>query len=326
MTKRFLMLIASIAALVVVYFFVQSFKQLESDSTKITPSIMNTNGVLHIVALEDVLSGGPEKDEIPPLDNPQFIPISEASQTYADEDRGIAFASGNVYRFYPLRIISQHQVINDTIESKKILITYSPLSASAAAFDPLIQEEHVAFGNTGLLWDSNLVLYDIKTESEWSQILGKAIVGPLSGTSLQKLPCSIVTFGSWKKEHQDGQVLAIPQDTRLDYSRDPNQSYYESDTIYFPVLKKDTRLSAKTTILGISLHGAAKAYAIETVKKKGAISDSMNGEAYRIQYFPETDTIHAYHKNESAQNTELPLMQTYWFAWVGAYPDTFLYK
>lgn len=326
MTKRFLSIIACVGGLVVVYFFIQSYQQHASTSKETTSSILNTNGVLHTVALEDILSGGLEKDDIPPLNDPHYISIAEANNVYTDFDTGVTLTYGQSERFYPLRILGWHQIINDTIGSKRILITYSPLTTSAVVFDPKVQGEDVLFGNTGLLWDSNLVLYDAKTESEWSQILSKAIVGAKSGEALEQIPSAVTTYGYWKKAHAKGEVLNIPEDKTYDYSRDPNQSYYDSETLYFPALHEDTRFSAKTIIIGITIHNAAKAYNVKTIKEKGRLTDTINGQSFHIQYTASTDTIRAYIENTNKQQTDLPLMRAYWFAWIGAYPNSAVYN
>lgn len=326
MTKRILLSIASLAALAVVYFVIQSAAELQKNSNASVSTVMNTNGVLHTVPLADILSGGPEKDEIPPINNPEFISINEANSIYADNDRGIVLNDESVSRFYPLRILAQHQIVNDSINSKNVLITYSPLTASAVVFNPIVQNQETTFGNTGLLWDSNLVLYDTKTESQWSQILGEAIVGTLSKTKLERLPCAILTFGAWKPTNNDGKVLAFPKETGFDYSRDPHDTYYASDTIYFPPLREDTRLSAKEVIVGVTIGTAAKAYTVNSLKEKKEITDSIGGTTYRMRYIPETETIQAFEEANGSEKRKLPTTTTYWFAWIGAYPDTSLYN
>lgn len=323
MTKKLQLGIACVAALIIIFFAVRGFMEKKSDTQPEESTIMNTNGVLHTVELDSVLSGGPEENDIPPIYAPQFISTEDASALYENTDRGVAVTYGAVDRFYPLKILGWHQLVEDTIDDLRIFITFSPLSNSAAVFRPYVDGQVVTFNNTGNLWDSNLVFSDTLTQSQWSQIKAEAIVGPQSGAALEMLPSGMTTFGEWKEAHPNGQILKRPEGSSYDYTRDPNQAYYESDTIYFPALKEDTRLAAKATVLGLKIGNTTKAYPIELITEKGSLSDSINGT--RISILRSADGVIHVSTTANEQKIELPAMQTYWFAWVGAYPDTFLY-
>ncbi|MFN7088796.1 MAG: DUF3179 domain-containing (seleno)protein, partial [Candidatus Paceibacteria bacterium] len=163
-----------------------------------TKEIMITNGVKHSIPLDAIMGGGPPKDGIPSIDHPKFISVQEASNFLSDEEPGIAIEIGKVNRFYPFQILVWHEIVNDLINDQRVLITYCPLCLSGIVFDPLVKGERVEFGTSGKLWNSNLVMYDRKTDSLWSQILGEAIVGEMTGTRLKVLPSDQMRFGVWK--------------------------------------------------------------------------------------------------------------------------------
>jgi len=323
MTKKLQLIIACFAGLIIIFFIGRTLVQNDVGEQTEDSYIKNTNGILHTVALDDILSGGPEENDISPLTNPQFISIEAGNTILSDTDLGVSFEYGGVKRFYPLRILGWHQVVNDTLADLHICVTYSPLTNSAAIFRSYVDGQQTFFTNSGKLWDSNIVLIDNKTRSEWSQIKAEAIVGPQSGEILEMLPTSMTTFGQWKTEHLDGEILENPKDSLYDYTRDPNQAYYESDVLYFPTLKEDTRLSAKATILGVKIGDSAKAYPIEAIEEKDSISDSINGTKITISHA--SDGVIHVATSSNNETTEFPAMQIYWFAWVGAYPDTLLY-
>ena len=52
--------------------------------------------------------------------------------------------------------------------------------------------------------------WDHVTGSVWSQPLGEAIAGPLKGETLELLPSTLTTYGSWKAEHPGGLALDVP--------------------------------------------------------------------------------------------------------------------
>jgi len=152
----------------------------------VTKEIMVTNDVKHSVDLDEILGGGPPKDGIPSIDDPKFISIAKAD-FINDEEPGIAVSISGIDRFYPFQILVWHEIVNDTFDGQRVLVTYCPLCLSGIVFDPLVSGERVEFGTSGKLWQSNLVMYDRKTDSYWSQVLGDAIVGEMTGTSLKVL-------------------------------------------------------------------------------------------------------------------------------------------
>jgi len=316
-----------------------------------TREIMTTDGVKHSVPLDEVIGGGPPKDGIPSIDNPKFISITEAGKLLSDSDPGIALDINGTTKFYPFQILVWHEIVNDTINGQRVLITYCPLCLSGIVFDPVVpssaevsaatkvladrsagrQGERVEFGTSGKLWNSNLVMYDRKTDSLWSQILGEAIVGELTGTQLKVLPSDMVRFGEFKKWYPKGSVLSRDTGTTRFYGQDPYGDYYTTPGTYFPVGEKDDRLGDKDFILGIVINGEAKAYWPEAVKKAGEITDRFAGKTIIARYEKEIDAVRLFSadpSNPSGQTTleRINPFGAFWFSWVAAHPDTELLK
>lgn len=299
---------------------------VQGDSAgKTEKEIMITDGVKHSVPLDQILSGGPPKDGIPPIDHPKFISIPEASKQLSDKEPGLALEIGGVDRFYPFQILVWHEIVNDTINSKRVLVTYCPLCLSGIVFDPVVNGEHVEFGTSGKLWNSNLVMYDRKTNSLWSQILGEAIVGEMTGTKLTVLPSDQIRFGEWKKLHPNGEVLSRDTGATRFYGQDPYGDYYTTPGTFFPVDKKDSRLPEKEFVLGIVVNGKAKAYWPAAVKKAGTFEDSFAGKTIVAKYEPDIDAVRLFEKKNGALERINPF-GAFWFSWVAAHPDTELLK
>ncbi len=288
--------------------------------------IMTTDGVKHSVPLNEIIGGGPAKDGIPSIDNPKFISIQEASKTLSDADPGIALEIEGVNRFYPFQILVWHEIVNDTINGKRALITYCPLCLSGIVFDPVVKGERVEFGASGKLWNSNLVMYDRKTDSLWSQILGEAIVGEMTGTKLTVLPSDQIRFGDWKKLHPDGQVLSRDTGDMRFYGRDPYGDYYTTPGTYFPVGKEDSRLEEKEFILGVVINDKAKAYWPPAIKKTGRIEDAFEGKTIVVEYQKDIDAVRLFEKKSDGTLVRINPFGSFWFSWVAAHPDTELYK
>lgn len=289
--------------------------------------IMVTDGVKHSIPLGEILSGGPPKDGIPSIDNPKFISIGEADQWLKDEEPGTAFFRGNTHRFYPYQITVWHEIVNDTIEGERILVTYCPLCLTGYVFDPLVKGERVEFGTSGKLWKSNLVMYDRKTDSLWSQILGEAVVGEMTGTKLKVLPSDQVRYGVWKKLHPDGKVLSKDTGAIRFYGSNPYGDYFSATNLALSLAKPtDTRLPNSAFVFGIVINGEAKAYYVDAVKEKGAVEDIFQDTTIVLRYDKELDVVRMFKRLPDGQEERINPFSAFWFSWVAAQPDTELYK
>lgn len=308
----------------------QKYPQIDTTqnggSGVIEKKIMITDGVKHSVPLNEIIGGGPAKDGIPSIDSPKFVSVSEAGAFLKDEEPGIGLAIDGVKRFYPFQILVWHEIVNDTINGRRVLVTYCPLCLSGIVFDPLVKGERVEFGTSGKLWNSNLVMYDRKTDSLWSQILGEAIVGEMTGTRLNVLPSDMMRFGDFGRLYPDGQVLSRDTGAVRFYGRDPYGDYYTTPGTYFPVNKRDDRLNEKDLILGIVVNGKAKAYWPEAVKRAGEIEDQFEGKKIIARYEATIDAVRLFERKPDGSQERINPFPNFWFSWVAAHPDTELYK
>ena len=299
---------------------------IQDNGGAVEKEIMVTNGVKHSVPLDSILGGGPPKDGIPSIDRPKFISISEASKQLSDTEPGLALEIGDVNRFYPFQILVWHEIVNDTINGQRVLVTYCPLCLSGIVFDPAVAGERVEFGTSGKLWNSNLVLYDRKTDSLWSQILGEAIVGEMTGTRLKVLASDQIRFGEWRKLHPNGEVLSRDTGATRFYGQDPYGNYYTTPGTFFPVDKKDSRLNEKEFVLGLVVNGKAKAYWPPAVKKAGKVEDMFQGKTIVAQYEKDIDAVRLFEKKKDGERVRINPFGSFWFSWVAAHPDTELLK
>ena len=191
--------------------------------------------------------GGPAKDGIPAIDHPIFTSAANAA-FLQDNDRVLGLSIKGQYRAYPVKILNYHEIVNDTIADKAVVISYCPLCGSGMAFDASIQGQYTTFGVSGLLYNSDVLLYDRQTQSLWSQLLGKAISGPRKDISLKQLVMSHTTWSDWLKQHPDTQVLSTETGYRRDYTQSPYGGYEQSRSLYFSVESLNTRYHPKETV------------------------------------------------------------------------------
>ena len=277
------------------------------------------DGTKYLVHPDDLLEGGPPKDGIPSIDIPEFIKAEQADWL-GPEEKGAAVVHDGVKRFYPFRILVWHEMVNEKISGVPVLITYCPLCGSVIGFDRRVDGKELEFGVTGKLYNSNLVMYDRETQSYWTQIGGKAIVGELTGHELELFPVYTVSWEEWKRQHPDSEVLSRNTGHSRPYERDPYESYYESESLMFEPDRIDRRLHPKTVVLGVKFNNSAKAYPESAVVKEGKISDRVGGVPVFLERMPSGLV------NITGENGEtVAYERDFWFAWAAFNPDTELY-
>lgn len=211
--------------------------------------------------------------------------------------------------------------MNYWIGDDPVLITYCPLCGSGIAYDRRIDGEVVEFGTSGKLYNSNLVMYDRKTNTYWSQIDGKAIVGPLTGSELIEISIDTVVWRDWKGGHPDAEVLSQETGFGRSYGRDPYGSYYEDSYLFFPVEGQDDRVHPKTVIFGIEVNGVHKACRENSLLENALIEDVVNGVNVKVER--SGDGVVVVTNLDSGE--EIVKERDFWFAWYAFHPETELY-
>lgn len=280
------------------------------------------DGKKYIIDPQKIRSGGPPKDGIPSIDNPKFVALEEADEWIEDNELALALEYKGEKRVYPLQILVWHEIVNDKIAGDPVLITYCPLCGSGIAYERQINGEEVEFGASGKLYNSNLVMYDRKTDTYWSQIDGLAIVGELTGQKLKPVSIDTVVWRDWKKAHPDSMVLSKKTGSLRAYGNDPYGSYYEDSFLFFPVEAQDNRIHSKTVIFGIEVNGIYKAYREDDLKKLGAIEDKIAGVKIKI----ERDQAGVVKITNLETNQKIIKERDFWFAWYAFHPETQLYQ
>jgi hypothetical protein len=278
-----------------------------------------------LVPESEIHFGGPPKDGIPAIDRPRFVE-ARASDFLDDRDMLLGIARDGVVRAYPVKILNWHEVVNDIVGGQPVVITYCPLCGTGVVFAAKVDGRTLTFGVSGLLYQSDVLLYDRETNSLWSQLLGQAISGPLKGSRLSMLAVTQTRWHDWRREHPQTQVLSTATGAARPYRRDPYAGYEQSEELYFPVELPDAfrrfGIHPKERVLGIRINGAAKAYPFSQLDRTGGrLHDRVGGRPVTIRFDAESQraTAHA----ESGE--QLAGIVGYWFAWYAFNRDTEVY-
>lgn len=273
------------------------------------------------IPLEFVKDGGPPRDGIPSIDNPEFINISDAD-FLSNEDRILGVFYNSISKAYPVRILNFHEIVNDEFDGHPVVVTFCPLCGSGLAFDAMIEGKKRTFGVSGLLYNSDVLLYDRQSETLWSQILSEAVAGPLTGEKLVVIQTYNTSWKNWKDQYPNTMVLSTNTGFSKDYTRDPYPEYYNSEKIWFPVVSKSDVMHPKAKIVGLEINSKFKAYPFQELKKsKGIIQDSFEGQDLLIQYNRKEESAYI----TDTENNIITSTTLFWFAWVAFHPDTEIY-
>ncbi len=180
----------------------------------------------------EIMSGGPSKDGIPAIDDPQFIDIGDEADIDRREPVITVALEGERARAYPIRYLMWHEIVNDQIGDTPVTVTFCPLCNSGITFDRRVNGQVLSFGVSGKLRNSDMVMYDRQTESWWQQAVGTGIVGEMTGVELTTLPTWMEGWDQFKDAHPDGLVMARPPYLRR-YGQNP---YYKYDSSPRPFL------------------------------------------------------------------------------------------
>jgi hypothetical protein len=274
-----------------------------------------------LVPVEEIKHGGPPRDGIPALDRPRFVSAGKAN-FLSDSDRVLGIDHNGVRKAYAIKILNYHEIVNDRFGQEAVVVSYCPLCGTGMAFLASVDGSTHSFGVSGLLYNSDVLLYDRETDSLWSQLMKQAISGPLRGQHLQQIAMSHTRWDDWRNRHPDTLVLSTDTGSRRDYERSPYAGYESSTALYFPVSSMDPRYHPKELVIGVSVQGVHKAYPFtELSRTNGDIVDSIAGKQVRVYY----DSRNRTGRVLAADGSELPSTISYWFAWQAFHPDTGIY-
>jgi len=272
------------------------------------------------VALADLQQGCPARDCIPSIDAPKYIAAEEAK--LSDDDIVVTLSYEGEYRAYPTRILDHHEIVNDTIAGTPLAITWCPLCGSAVGIHRQVGDSVTEFGVSGVLYNSDLVLYDRATGTLWDQIEAKGIVGPMTGEQLRLIPVSMTKWGRWRQAHPDTLVLSTDTGFEEDYSTDRFAEYRDSTRLFMPVSNSDDRMHPKTVVYGFELEGGSIAFDAALLEENMSYSHDLDGQTWELRAGDDG----AVTLRDPDQESVYAPIRLFWFAWYTFHPQTELVR
>ena len=265
------------------------YREKLSNAGLSTFSWQNTDFSKHTVPLQGIISGGPPPDGIKPIDSPKFTTFDAADKWLEPLEPVIALELNGDARAYPLQMMTWNEIANDVVGGVPVTITFCPLCNSALTFDRRLDGIIYDFGTSGLLRNSNLVMYDRQTHSWWQQFTGESIVGSQAGKFLTMIPASLISWGDFKSSYPRGSVLSRDTGEVRRYGSNPYAGY---DRVYNPSFlyrgDLDGRLLPKERVAAVAIAGLDVAYPFSVLRTLQVVNDTHAGTDLVIFFEPDT--------------------------------------
>lgn len=252
-----------------------------SSCTQDSDSDNPTTGGSWSIPVAEVVDGGPGKDGIPALTNPNFINI-QSTNYLSDTDFVLGFKQGNDVRAYPHAILDWHEIINDNIGNVSLAVIYCPLTGTGVGWNRVIKGKETTFGVSGLLYNTNLIPYDRETNSNWSQILNESVNGSLIGEKANLIQLFETDWKTWKTLYPNSKVLSNTTGFSRTYGQSPYGDYNTNNSRFLFPVPKDSRLPLKERVLAIVDGKNAKAFRFSSFTSQNILKNSFKGKNYLI--------------------------------------------
>ncbi len=260
-------------------------------------------------AIEQALSGGPTRDGIPAIDDPEFVPL-EDFQHSGDTQAMVLFGDEEV-RVYPYNILIWHEIVNDTIDDTPVAVTFCPLCGSAIAFDRTLPDGTVStFGVSGSLLESNMIMFDRQTENLWQQSTGLTLVGSFHPTQLELVEFQLLTVDQVRSTHPDARIMSEQTGHRRDYGRNPYAGYDDDGEFFiFSPSTVDTSFPSKEImVIFRTAENIPVAVAWNGLRIAGSVTESIDDKEYTLTV-QDSGTL-----SIDDGDTELPFYFEMWFS------------
>ncbi len=313
-----------------------------------------------IISLDEVLWGGVRQDGIPPLRFPTMVDVNEANYLNPS-DLVFGFVINGIAKAYPKRILAWHEFFVDDFENIRVAGVYCTLCGTVIGYNMESQGVFHDLGTSGFLYRSNKLMYDKQTQSLWSTIEGKPVVGPLvdKGIQLETYPVVTTTWKEWNEKYPNTKVLSINTGYKRNYSEgEAYRKYFSDDALMFPVPKDDHRLKNKEEVLVLrpeNYQNTPLAISVEYLRKHQIYQSVIGGlpfvvltenngiirayksmgvkfASYENEFLLDEQSqkwviSEEYLKSPSGKYLErIPTHQIFWFAWYNMFPNTKLIR
>ncbi len=176
---------------------------------------------------EEQFHYGIGREKFDALIAPEFISRKEADNIFPDSERFLSLKIGDDIRAYSIKLLTHHEVVNDVVDGKPVMVAYCVLADLGGIYDRNMGGEVFTFALSGYtyydpeVWDGldGFVFWDRETESTWWPLIGKGASGPMRDVPLQvydKQYWKQTTWGEIKKKYPGQEIKVLKPGQEMD--------------------------------------------------------------------------------------------------------------
>lgn len=258
------------------------------------------------IRLDEITWGGVMINGIPALTNPRMETVARAESWMGDDNLVFGVSINGDHRAYPLRIMGWHEMVNDVVGGVPVSLAYCTLCGAGILFETGVegQGEPFTFDTSGLLYRSNKLMFDTRTDSLWNQFSGEPVTGPLafSGIKLNILPMTVTSWADWRDRHPETTVLSLATGHLRDYRDGVTYAdYFASPDLLFPaVVGDESVVLRKDFVFGVRDVGAQKAWPLDAFATEPVINDALAGRNLVLIGDASTRDVRAYERGDNS--------------------------
>ncbi len=178
------------------------------------------------------------RDPLTALAGFPIVTAQAAELQIHDEDFVIGVELAGEARAYPINMMGkpESELLNDTLAGRPIAVTFCGSCQSPLVFSRQVEGHTMVLFLSGELFSQNMIMKDSETGSEWVQLTGEAIEGPLKGDWLEELPAVWTDWRTWRERHPDTTVPRLPRVVE-NYQHHPLYSMFPPERSFFSALQ-----------------------------------------------------------------------------------------
>lgn len=264
----------------------------------------------------------------------------------------IAVAWNGDVKAYPIRYLSYHHQVQDTVGGKRVLVTYCNVCRTGRVYEPLVRGKYESFRLVGMD-HYNAMFEDETTKSWWRQANGVAVTGPLAGDTLPEMLSIQLSVRELYRRFPSARVMLADAASKASYD---SLGYFEQGKSTSRLTGTDTASwQRKSWVVGVEAEGLSKAYDWKTLIRKRLVEDQIGSVQVMIVLFPDGQGFAAFERparesdffvrgdtlfnGKDAYNLEghamaplshplkqLKARQEFWHSWKTFHPQTEIYR
>jgi len=214
----------------------------------------------------------------------------------------ICVGNNGIVKAYPIRFMSYHHQVQDTLGDLPLMITYCNVCRTGRVYIPVVNGHHEKFRLVGMD-HYNAMFEDETTGSWWRQSTGEAVAGPLKGEALEEYESVQLTVGKLFEMYPDALVMQQDEASRMKYDSLGKFEQGRSESR----LTRTDNLSwhKKSWVIGIRVGSASKAYDWNLLKSVRIINDTIGGKAVVIALSSDEQSFVAFERPSVSYNFTL---------------------